>query len=317
MKITAQKLMVLICSGLLVLSFIFPSMPVEAASKKKSSSHSHKSGKKKAAKGKHAKGKASKKKKHGKKYKATRCNPEQGKRQALEFLTSNETLAKLADLKLRPQTEMNFSDVIANDGEMDEAQLQELSQQGEDVKELEQEDNVSVDVNSFQKLWLSYMEQMDGDDSYTVAGIEKKALMAQLLDWIGTRYHMGGTSRTGIDCSAFIQRVHLNAAGILLPRTASEQSTVGMRIKSIADLQFGDLIFFHTRKRVHVSHVGMYLGNNLFAHSSSRYGVTVSSLESTYYNARFLGGSRLTDQDVSVMTVGNDNQASLETSSLR
>jgi cell wall-associated NlpC family hydrolase len=58
------------------------------------------------------------------------------------------------------------------------------------------------------------------------------------------------------------------------------------------DLQFGDLIFFHTLKHTYVSHVGIYLGDNLFAHASSRYGVTVSSLESTYYGSRMIGARR-------------------------
>ena len=58
-------------------------------------------------------------------------------------------------------------------------------------------------------------------------------------------------------------------------------------------LQYGDLVFFHTRRGVYVGHVGIYLGDNLFAHASSRSGVTVSSLESDYYAARFLGGRRL------------------------
>ncbi|MBK9248210.1 MAG: C40 family peptidase [Ignavibacteria bacterium] len=62
-------------------------------------------------------------------------------------------------------------------------------------------------------------------------------------------------------------------------------------------MQFGDVVFFHTRKRVYVSHVGIYLGDNLFAHASSRYGVTVSSLESDYYNKRLIGVKRLQQVD--------------------
>jgi cell wall-associated NlpC family hydrolase len=68
------------------------------------------------------------------------------------------------------------------------------------------------------------------------------------------------------------------------------------------DLQFGDLIFFHTRRHAYVSHVGIYLGDNLFAHASSKYGVTVSSLESTYYNNRFIGAKRITARDLDKMS---------------
>jgi cell wall-associated NlpC family hydrolase len=59
------------------------------------------------------------------------------------------------------------------------------------------------------------------------------------------------------------------------------------------DLQFGDLIFFNTQTNVRPGHVGIYIGDNLFAHASTKKGVTVSSLTHTYYQSRFMGGRRI------------------------
>jgi len=58
-----------------------------------------------------------------------------------------------------------------------------------------------------------------------------------------------------------------------------------------ADLLEGDLVFFNTSGGV--SHVGMYLGNNYFVHSSVQLGVTVSNMANAYYNKKFISGGRL------------------------
>ena len=76
-----------------------------------------------------------------------------------------------------------------------------------------------------------------------------------------------------------------------LPRSARDQFRVGAVVDS-DQLEFGDLVFFNTTGRS-PSHVGIYLEDDLFAHASVTSGVTISSLESTYYKKRFLGARRL------------------------
>ena len=95
------------------------------------------------------------------------------------------------------------------------------------------------------------------------------------------------------------------AGDITLPRTAATQWNVGRPIRNRTEMKFGDLVFFHTRKEVYVSHVGIYLGDNLFAHASSRWGVTVSSLESTYYDTRLIGVRRLEHRDLAPLATGD------------
>lgn len=158
------------------------------------------------------------------------------------------------------------------------------------------EDDEPIDINEFRSLWLDFVD--DGGADYTDAGIEKHQLVDVILNWLGTRYRFGGDTRRGIDCSAFTRMVYTETTGAVLPRTAVTQADVGMRIDKTSDLRFGDLVFFRTRRYARITHVGVYLGDGLFAHASSRYGVTVSSLESGYYNARFCGGSRITDRDL-------------------
>jgi len=95
---------------------------------------------------------------------------------------------------------------------------------------------------------------------------------------------------------------------VLLPRTAREQILVGRNVKR-NELDFGDLVFFHTYSRKFASHVGIYLGDNLFAHASSVMGVTISSLNSTYYNNRYIGGRRLSSKDMVNYKITNRNNS--------
>ncbi|MCB0819089.1 MAG: C40 family peptidase, partial [Bacteroidetes bacterium] len=57
---------------------------------------------------------------------------------------------------------------------------------------------------------------------------------------------------------------------------------------SIEEAKPGDLVFFAT-KSAKVSHVGMYMMDNKFVHSSTSKGVIISSLDETYYRERLVG----------------------------
>ena len=120
--------------------------------------------------------------------------------------------------------------------------------------------------------------------------IENIDLLKSVDEWYGTRYKMGGCSKTGIDCSAFVQAVYLSAFGLAVPRTAFEQFKAAYHI-SATEMREGDLVFFNTTGGV--SHVGIYMGNNKFAHASVARGVTVSDLFDPYYLKRFLGIGRI------------------------
>ena len=122
--------------------------------------------------------------------------------------------------------------------------------------------------------------------------LDKDEVMFKIIEYLNTPYLWGGTSKRGIDCSAFIQNVFYQALGITLPRTSLEQSNVGEPVEK-SDLKFGDLVFFDTMRKGRVSHVGMYLGNGFFAHSGSRTGVAVASLEDDFYTRTYLKAKRV------------------------
>lgn len=109
-------------------------------------------------------------------------------------------------------------------------------------------------------------------------------------------YKFGGSSFMGIDCSAYVQKV-FGLIDVPLPRTAREQFTVGEPV-SKDDLSVGDLVFFRTYASF-PSHVGIYLGNNLFIHASSKNRrVTIDNFDTPYYVKRFIGAKRFFMDDV-------------------
>ncbi len=253
-----------------------------------------------------------KKKKGGKKGKPKLhryYNPEKTKKEALNMIMSNSK--EVSDIAgLESQADNTSKIIRVDDGEIlfdnDEMSITDpetgelLGDNGEDLSELDQFDDVQVSNEKFHSLWLTYVDDTDesGNEAMTAYGLKKSDIMNKIMNWMGTPYRMGGMSRKAIDCSAFVQAIFYQTANVLLPRTAREQITVGSRVRSMNDLQFGDMIFFHTYSRKFASHVGIYLGDNLFAHASSRSGVTVSSLESTFYMKHFIGGKRLSKYDV-------------------
>lgn len=116
------------------------------------------------------------------------------------------------------------------------------------------------------------------------------ARMYEYIDeWYGTRYCMGGTTKSCVDCSAFVQQFFTSQYGIDLPRTAREQYQAVKKI-SRTDLKEGDLLFFNTTGGV--SHVGVYLQNNKFVHASSSGGVTISDMFEPYWVRRLISVGR-------------------------
>lgn len=131
---------------------------------------------------------------------------------------------------------------------------------------------------------FSYTTSEDDVIPYLAYQVVEKA-----NEYYGVRYRMGGMSKTGIDCSALVCRA-FETTDIKLPRTSNEMSRTGRRIEK-EEVRKGDLIFFKTRGRSVVNHVGLVVENNegeiKFIHASSSKGVTLSSLYETYYKKTF------------------------------
>src|ERR1700761_2751005 len=146
------------------------------------------------------------------------------------------------------------------------------------------EEKSSDDQESLAK---DYLSQIMG---VALSATSNMKLFHFVYDWIGTPYRFGGSSRKGIDCSAFTKELYSQVFNMDIERNSrdifSMVNPVGRE-----DLKEGDLVFFKIHSR-HISHVGIYLGNNRFAHASSR-GVAINSLDDPYYKRYFYRGGRM------------------------
>jgi len=140
-----------------------------------------------------------------------------------------------------------------------------------------------ANIEECSALQFKYAMIMDRE----VETISNTELFTVIDEWWATRYKYGGEDKQGIDCSAFTGKVLSLVYGVNLPRTATEQYKLVEKITK-ENLVEGDLVFFNTRGGV--SHVGVYLGDNYFVHSSVKNGVTINSLTDDYYGKKFIGG---------------------------
>lgn len=110
-------------------------------------------------------------------------------------------------------------------------------------------------------------------------------IIASAEKYIGTPY--GGD----FDCSGYVYKV-FNENGIELPRSSKTQYKHGESVEK-ANLQKGDLVFFDTSGSG-ISHVGIYIGDNKFIHSSTSSGVMISKLNDPYYwGKRYVGAAKV------------------------
>jgi len=137
--------------------------------------------------------------------------------------------------------------------------------------------------------WLQFKYAIISDAE--VETFNNIPLLKKIDEWWGTRYCMGGESKSCIDCSAFSGTIFKDVYNMMLPRTAQDQYNSCDKVV-VEDLKEGDLVFFKTYSRG-VSHVGIYIANNKFVHASSSEGVTISDLNDPYWQPRYIGAGRV------------------------
>jgi peptidoglycan endopeptidase LytE len=169
------------------------------------------------------------------------------------------------------------------------------------VLQLKQEEEVSeeTEIQSGEGSYESALASNNGSAIPVSQGadvIEEgdlNPLITVAESFLGVKYRRGGTNvKTGLDCSAYIQKV-FRMVGMDLPRTAREQFGVGMEVAREA-LRLGDLVFFKRSQTKRPAHVGIYIGNDQFIHSSTtKRKIRVDSLNTRYFSTRFIGGRRI------------------------
>lgn len=157
--------------------------------------------------------------------------------------------------------------------------------------------------------WVLKKEATDADDIFFHMPA-KEDLVQTALAFNGIPYLWGGTSSKNIDCSGFVSNIYY-MNGILLPRDADQQSYCGRVVAEefkVDGLETGDLLFFGRKagegKPERITHVGMYIGNGEFIHSSGwRDRVSINSMDSTQahfiesYPEIFVRATRILGED--------------------
>lgn len=121
-------------------------------------------------------------------------------------------------------------------------------------------------------------------------------LFKRIVDtYLGTPYKRGGDNLRGIDCSNLVISIYRDYDGTELP-----ENTRGLfRLPDVIEgdeLQIGDLVFFNFAETRSPSHVGIYLGDKRFVHSSETSGVVISSMNDDAYRSAYRGARRVAPQ---------------------
>lgn len=112
--------------------------------------------------------------------------------------------------------------------------------------------------------------------------------------WLGVRHRLGGNTKKGVDCSGFVAIIYREIYSKQLARSSANMLKYNCKKVSRGKLREGDLVFFRTGGKKKVpSHVGIYLKNGKFIHTSTSNGVRVSSLSEPYYARTWLTGGRV------------------------
>lgn len=139
-------------------------------------------------------------------------------------------------------------------------------------------------------------EEARAEGKVNALGIERQegdneALYDAIQSWMGTPYSYGGTSKDGVDCSGFVGSIYQEVYNKRLHRVANDMQQ-DCQLITRSELREGDLVFF-TNSKGRVSHVGIFLKNDIFAHSSTSRGVIISRLGDSYWSNHFFKGGRV------------------------
>ena len=211
-------------------------------------------------------------------------------KEIVELTTENKLLkAQIKDLKNQVNDLANeLKDAEAASGSSEESSSAASSSAPS------QRSNVSSKYYNNSK--FSTFKKGGLEKPFTVPASKCDAIISTAKSFLGTPHSSGGLSKSGIDCSGLVYTAFNTHCSKDLPRVAQEMARCGTIISNLNDLRKGDLVFFtgtyNTSK--FITHVGIYLGNNNFIHTSSSKGVSINSIKgSSYWESKFVYGTRI------------------------
>jgi murein DD-endopeptidase / murein LD-carboxypeptidase len=145
-----------------------------------------------------------------------------------------------------------------------------------------------ADGNLIEGYLKGYYSQVFG---VNIADIINTDLYSSIEKWLGTPYRYAGKTLDGIDCSSFVNKIYENVYCCLLTGNSADLAKQVTQLPK-DKLKEGDLVFFKINKKS-ISHVGVYLGDDKFAHASRSNGVIISDLNHPYYRKYFVKGGRV------------------------
>ena len=130
-----------------------------------------------------------------------------------------------------------------------------------------------------------------GVSDLSASSDEGQTIVDTAMKYLGVHYVWGGTTENGFDCSGLVYYVY-KECGYTLNRTAAGIYKNGTYVEK-TDLQVGDPICFSSSSSS-IGHVGIYIGNGQFIHSSSGSGcVIISNLSDRYYTNHYVGARHI------------------------
>ncbi len=121
-----------------------------------------------------------------------------------------------------------------------------------------------------------------------------KQIIRAAEKYLGTPHCMGGTSKKCLDCSG-LTYLSFTANKINIPRRSQDQARYGKIILNKSELKKGDLVFFTKSYNSpdYITHVGIYLGNSRFIHTSTSKGVIITEIQNPWWSERYVFGTRV------------------------
>ena len=143
--------------------------------------------------------------------------------------------------------------------------------------------------------WKTFLNEYPIKNNLNINDNNVDKFISVAKSYIGTPYSWGGTSKSGIDCSGLIYKSLIAIGYNASKKNANTLAKSGSIIPNKESLKKGDLVCLHrtTSSNNFVTHIGIYIGDGKFIHSSSKRGVVINNVNESYYSKHWAFGIRV------------------------